>query len=402
MNIIFIHRSFPAQFRYIATALSIDSCNNVVFITEEERNEIQGINKILYKTKKRDLSASNPYSYMYQEAITQGEAVLEELVKLKQSGFKPDLIYGFSSWGGAMFVKDVFPDVPFLCYFEWYRNPEGADVGFDGNIPDEFQRAEIRCNNSHVLSQLESCDFGISPTRWQKAQFPTAYHDKIAVVHDGIDTGRCAPDKYAKFLIKENNLELSTNDEIITYGTRGMEPYRGFPEFMEAVEKLQKLRPNAHFVVAGQDIVCYGQPLNSGTYKELMLNKLDLDLNRLHFVGELSFVDFVRLLQVSSVHVYLTYPFVLSWSILNAMATGCTIVASDVEPVREVIQDGVNGLLVDHFDIDKLVEKIEYALSKKEEMLNIRENARNAVLSKYALENCLMQQLQLMMNLINK
>ena len=402
MNILFLHRSFPGQFRYLASALSLDPANTVVFITEDDKNQIEGIQKFVYTTDYSNAKKCDPYLYEYEDAVIQGQAAAGVAMNLKQQGFVPDIIVGFASWGSELFMKDIYPDVPLLTYFEWFGNPEGADVGFDGQVLTEDARANLRSNNFPLLASLNVCDAGMSPTHWQKKQFPKEYQDKIKVIHDGIDVGLYVPDDNTKFMVKDKNLELTAKDEVITYGTRGMEPYRGFPEFMQAVEKLLVARPNAHFVIAGDDNVHYGEQLKSGTYKELMLGKLKLDMSRVHFVGTLPFAEYAKLLQVSAAHVYLTYPFVLSWSILDAMSVGCCIVASDTAPVTEVIEDDYNGLLVDFFDVNQLAKKIEYALDNKEKMKEIRANARQTVIDKYSLEVTLPQQIQYIYSLLAK
>lgn len=406
MNILFLHRSFPAQFKYIAAELAKDPLNKVVFITNSETYEIEGIEKIIYKPE--ELGAKDPSSYLngFESAIAHGEAAAKEAILLQKKGFKPDIIYGHSGWGPTMFMKDVFPDVPLICYFEWFCNADGADTGFDGTEIDEYQRAGLRCANSQVLVDLYSCDAGISPTNWQKSQFPKEFQDKIKVIYDGIDTDFYKPDNDAKFFIEDKNIELSAKDEVITYGTRGMEPYRGFPQFMEAIEKVLKNRPNAHVVIAGEDVVCYRGRLEQGTYKELMLKKLNLDMDRVHFVGGLPYVEYVKLLQISTAHVYLTVPYVLSWSIMDAMSTGCCVVASNTKPVLEVAKDNYNSLLVDFYNIDKLAEKIEYALNSqtnnKDKMQEIRKNARKTIVDNYALKNLLPRHIDYIKSLICK
>lgn len=402
MIILFLHRSFPAQFKYIAYELAKDPSNTVFFITNSETFEIEGINKIVYKPK-TDFPI-DPYSYLngYESAIAHGQAAAEAALELKNKGVIPNIIYGHSGWGPTMFMKDIFPDVPLICYFEWFANAEGADTGFGGATIDEHQKAGLRCSNTPILIDLYSCDGGLSPTRWQQEQFPKEFHNKIKVLHDGVETDFYKPNIGAKFLIKDKNLELTTEDEVITYATRGMEPYRGFPQFMEAVEKLLKKRPNAHFVIAGEDKVFYRGKLPNKTYKELMLEELDIDLNRVHFVGPLSYADYAKLLQISSVHVYLTVPYVLSWSILDAMSTGCCIVASDTKPVQEVIIDNYNGLLADFYDINQIVEKIEYGLDNKQKMENIRNNARKTIIDNYALEKLLPQHIEYIRSFIKE
>lgn len=401
MNILFLHRTFPGQFKYIAPILAADPRNVVMFMTADGRFEAPGINKLVYEIKHENPNSYHQYLTEYETFLAHGKAAADIAIAMKKQGIKPDVIYGHS-WGPTMFMKDIFPDVPLITYFEWFCNADGAAIGFDGNIPNREYREKIRCNNAQVLLDLVSCDIGICPTQWQKQQFPEEFHDKIKVIHDGVDTDICKPDSNAKFLVADKNLELTVKDEVITYATRGMEPFRGFPEFMQAVEKLQKKRPNAHFIIGGQDAVYYGESLKKGTYKELMLKKLNLDMSKIHFVGALTFNDYVKLLQISSVHVYSTVPFILSWSILEAMAMECCIVASNTQPVLEVMKDNYNGLLFDFYNIDQLVEKVEYALDNQDKMKSIKTNARKTVVENYDLQKLLPQHLNLIYSLVCK
>lgn len=399
MNILFIHRSFPAQFKFLSAALAQNPNNLVLFITASEANEIPGVNKILYKPQRKIPSDIHPYLREYEEALIHGQAAADIAIGMKQRGIIPDIIYAHS-WGSALFMKDIFPDVPLLCYFEWFGKPENSVFDFGGNTLDFNKKSMIRTNNCRNLIDLYSCDGGVSPTHWQKEQFPKEFHDKIEVIHDGIETEFFKPDKDTKFSLPGKNIELTADDEVITYATRGMEPLRGFPQFMEAIAKLQKKRPKAHFVIAGSNLVYYGVGAEQGTYKEIMLNKLNLDMSRVHFVDVLPYTEYVKLLQISSAHIYLTYPYVLSWSILEAMACGCCVIASNTAPVIEVIKDKVNGLLVDFFNTNELVEKIEYALENKSEIEKIRQNARKTILDKYALKDLLPKHIEYMAKFI--
>lgn len=386
MNILFLHRNFPAQFRHIAGILAQDKNNKVVYITNRKDLQMEGVHKIVYNLKREVPKDCHDYLKFYEESIIHAQAAAEVAIQLKNQGFKPDIIYGHT-WGPTMFMKDIFPDVPLLCYFEWFYNAIGADIGFDGRSININDMAKARCKNSHLLVDLYTCDAGISPTQWQKNQFPKEFHHKIEVLHDGVDTDFFKPDSEAKLFITDKNIELTAKDEIITYATRGMEPYRGFPQFMEAAEKLLKKRPNAHVVIAGEDRVCYGPKLANGTFKELMLDKFDYDMSRIHFTGGLPYNEYLKLLQISSAHVYLSYPFVLSWSMLEAMAVGCCIVGSSTPPVMELMKDGHNGLLVDFYDVDSILERTEYVLDNQDKVLDIRQNARQLIVENYDLKD---------------
>lgn len=391
MKILFLHRNFPGQFKFLAMALAKDPANEVCFLTNNTATKTTAkINKIIYKLKRDVPKDCHKYLRFYEDAIIHGQSAAEILIQMKNQGYKPDIIYGHT-WGTTLFVKDIFPNVQLICYFEWFYNAEGADVGFDGKPVDIDTRAKLRCKNSHLLLDLVNCDYGISPTEWQKSQFPKEFQHKIRVIHEGIDTEICSPDENAEFKFKGK--VFTRKDEVLTYATRGMEEYRGFPEFMKAVEKLQKARPDLQVIIGGEDRVCYGRRLINDTFKQKMLRELDLDLTRIHFVGNLSYPEYIKLLQVSRCHVYLTYPFVLSWSLLEAMSVGCCVVASDTAPVKEVIQDSFNGILTDFYNIDLLAQKINSALEEPEKYSNIRISARETIIEKYELQKLLKEQI---------
>lgn len=400
MNILFLHRNFPAQFRHIVPAFANNPENNVVFITNNDTGIIKNVKKAVYKLKRTVPDNCHRYLRFMEESVIHAQATAEAAIAVKNTGFVPDIIYGHT-WGQTMYMKDVFPDVPLLCYFEWFYNINGADVGFDGIKPDIDDAAKLRTKNAHLLIDLYSCDYGISPTKFQASQFPKEFQNKIKILHDGVDTDFCCPDENATFTVKEKNLTLSANDEVVTYATRGMEAYRGFPEFMKAAERLLKKRPNLHIVIAGEDRVCYGSKLAGTTYKQLMLKNLDLDLNRLHFVGALPFYEYVNLLRISSAHVYLTYPFVCSWSMLDSMSCACPLIASNTAPVTEFVKDGENGLLFDFYDIDEQVTKIEFALDNKSLMKPVRENARRTIVENYALKDLLPEHIKYIKSIAN-
>ena len=233
---------------------------------------------------------------------------------------------------------------------------------------------------------------GYPPQKWQRQQFPKEFRAKIQVLHDGVDTDFFRPKPDAKLALPAIGLDLSQVNEIVTYVARGMEPYRGFPQFMKAVALIQQRRPKCHVVVVGEDRVAYGKTLPDGkTYKQLMLETLDLDLSRLHFTGLLPYSQYLQVLQASSAHIYLTRPFVLSWSMLEAMSVGCLIVGSDTAPVKEVIKEGNNGLLVDFFDPEAIAKRVDEVLNHPGDMAEIREKARLTIQQKYDLAKLLPQ-----------
>ncbi|HEY9637188.1 MAG TPA: glycosyltransferase family 4 protein [Coleofasciculaceae cyanobacterium] len=396
MRILFLHPNFPAQFRHLAVALAKNSNHQVVFGTTRKEGSLPGVYKALYAPSREAHPQTHHYVRPLENAVVQGQAVYRLAEQLKSQGFIPDVVYGHSGWGPTLFVKDIFPKAKLLCYFEWFYHAHGSDADFD---PTETltadDEARIRVKNAPILIDLYSCDRGLSPTTWQRQQFPEEYHSKITVCHDGIDTEFFQPHSGAKLVLPRLNLDLSQAQEFVTYVARGMEPYRGFPQFIEAVALLQQRRPHCHVVIVGENRVAYGKSLPDGkTYKDLMLEKVPLDLERVHFTGLLAYPEYLQVLQASSVHVYLTRPFVLSWSMLEALSAGCLVVASRTAPVTEVIQDGVNGLLVDFFSPQEIADRVEEVLDHPTHMATIRAKAREIIQGRYNMPQLLQQHLQ--------
>jgi len=267
-----------------------------------------------------------------------------------------------------------------------------------------LERAKVDLESTRqavMLNDLVHCDLGVSPTRWQKAQFPRLFHDKIAEIHDGVDTDYFAPERRRGLVLP--NLDLTGVGNIVTYVSRGMEPYRGFPQFIEALPEILKADPACHVVIVASERVCYGKPLPNGkTYKDVMLEKVPLDLTRVHFVGTLPYGEYKKVLQASAVHVYLTRPFVLSWSLLEALSCGGLVVASDTPPVREVIRDGVNGIMADFNSPSDIASKVIGALTYPSFTHPVREKARKTIEERYALKALLPRHLALIYRAASK
>jgi glycosyltransferase involved in cell wall biosynthesis len=401
MRILFLHPNFPAQFRHLAVALAKDASNQVVFGTARIEGSLPGVHKVLYQTSRTAHPQTHHYVKPLETAVLQGQAVYRLSEQLKAQGFIPDLVYGHSGWGPTLLIKDIFPQAELLCYFEWFYQAHGSDADFDPNDPiNADDEARIRLKNAPILIDLYSCDRGLAPTYWQQKQFPPEYHSKINVLHDGVDPEFFQPQPGSKLVLPRLNLDLRDVPEIVTYVARGMEPYRGFPQFMESVALLQQRRPKCHVIVVGENRVAYGKNLpNHQTYKDLMLSKLDLDLSRIHFTGLLPYSEYLKVLQSSTVHIYLTRPFVLSWSMLEALSTGCLVVASRTAPVTEVIEDGINGLLVNFFSPQEISDRVEEVLNNPTPMAAIRVKARETILERYNLAKLLPKHLQWIKNM---
>lgn len=399
MNILFLHKDFPVEFKHIAQEFAKDINNNVLFLTNNPKGQIPKVNKIVYNIDASGLKNCHNYLIEHEEALLHAQSVASLTKELKDSNCKLDAIYT-QAFGPGLFIKYMFPETPVIVQGEWYNRADGADILFDGRNLDIDFKTRLRCSNSCMLIDLYSCEACITPTHWQKQQFPKGFHEKIKVIPNGIDTEFFKPDANAKFTVKNKNIELSANNKVITYINKGLEPCNSFEQFIEAVSILLKKRLDIQVVIVGEDKVFYRPELFEENYKNRTLEKFEIDLNRVHFIDSLPEDEYLKLLQISSAHVYLTYPTALSDLLLEAMACGCCVVASNTQPVLEVIKNNENGLLVDFFKVNQLVEKIESAIGNKE-MLKIRENARKTILDKYSLEKALPQKIKFIEDLIN-
>lgn len=397
MKILFIHPNMPGQYRNLCRKAAEDPNNTVVFLTKPTKVEIPGVHKVEYQVSRNAMPTTHRYLIGSEKSVLQGQEVWRVCKKLQtEEGFTPDIVVAHPGWGDCLYLKDLWPNTPLLSYFEFYYRAYGADVGFDPADPiTDDDKARVRTKNITNLLNLEACDWGISPTQWQKSLHPQEYHHKITVLHDGVDTEACHPDPNVSVTLP-NGRQFKYGDEVVTYIARNFEPYRGLPTFMQAAEIIQKNRPNCHIIAIGAEGVSYGRHLPKGqTYLDIWKNKVKLDESRIHFTGTLSYQDMVRVLQLSMAHIYLTYPFVLSWSALESMATGCLMICSDTQPVREIIRDGYNGLLVDFFSPDDLARRVEEALDNQEKLKPLRQAARQTVLDRYELDKLLQLHMEL-------
>jgi glycosyltransferase involved in cell wall biosynthesis len=405
MRLLFVHQNFPGQYKHIAPLLAVEPGNRVVALCINASAPAAGVEIVRYAPTRGSTKDLHPWLGEIETKIIRGEAAARAAIKLREQGFTPDLICTNPGWGENLFLKEVWPDTPILCLFEFYYHAKGADVGFDPEYPDTgFETAcKLRMKNTHLLLSLDSMDWGLSPTEWQCSQLPALYRPRISVIHDGIDTRAVAPNPEAFIRLESLNLTLRPGDPVVTFVNRNMEPYRGFHSFMRAVPLIQQRCPNARIFIVGGDDVSYGSRLPDGqTYKQKYLAEVGgkIDLSRVHFVGRIAYGVFLSLLQVSAVHVYLTYPFVLSWSMLEAMSAECLVVGSMTPPVEEVIEDGVNGVLVDFFSPEAIAEAVRRGLERPEDFRELRRRARQTVIERYDLETqCLPRQLELIRRL---
>lgn len=395
MKVLFIHQNFPGQFLHLAPELAKRG-HQCLALTDAKNNRASAIPVLRYKHDTPEVDpAATRLGRNYTLMSDRGVSVARAARQLRdERGYTPDVIFGHSGWGETLFLKEVWPTAKLIVYAEFYYKGVGADVGFDPEFStagfDQVMIAQGR--TAHLGQALLHADAGVAPTEWQASTYPAPLRRMISVIHDGVDTDALAPDPAARFALPDGRV-LHAGDEVLTFVNRNLEPYRGYHIFLRALPAVLKARPEAQVVIVGGDEVSYGvAPKGEKGWKERILAEVrdQLDLSRVHFMGKVPYASFRALLHVSRVHAYLTYPFVLSWSMIEAMAAGCHIVASDTAPVTEAITDGQNGTLVNFFDVAAWSEKLTEALANPARFQPLRDAARQTALARYDLRrHCL-------------
>jgi len=409
-KILFIHQNFPGQFKHLAPALQRQGYEVKALCLQSQQTSAAaaGIPLQTWTPQRGTTTTAHPWAHDYETKLIRGECVAEQAERLQKQGWQPDLIIGHPGWGEMLFLSQIWPQIPQLHFLEFFYRASGFDVGFDPEFSAQnnwTDQARVHSKSAAALLGLNEMAAGLSPTRFQASTYPAWCQDRISVIHDGIDTSLIKPNPAASLdLSGSKTLRLNGADSVLTFVNRNLEPYRGYHRFMRALPEIQRHCPNLVTLIVGGEGVSYGAaaPQNC-SWKQIYFEEVAGQLNheRVFFLGNVSYGVYRSLLQISSCHVYFTYPFVLGWSCLEAMAAECLVVGSDTLPVREAIQHGHNGLLVDFFDQDALVSAVVGAIQHPEKHRSLRQNARRSVIERYDLINhCLPAQQQLVRGLL--
>ena len=400
MRVLILHQNFPGQYRHLVRAL-LRRGDQVQAIGAPHAPGLEGVELFRYRLPApAAVPKAHPWASDFQTKVIRAEAVLALLRERRDSLVKPDLILGHPGWGEVLAIKDHWPDVPVLHQLEFVYRLVGGDADFDPEFPlPDADRTRLRLRRAHQLLAFHDLDWALAPTAWQASTAPPEFADRVSVIHEGIDTAAIAPRSGSTVRLDQRQITFRPGDELVSFVARNLEPYRGFHTFLRSLPLLQRLRPQAHVILVGGDGVSYGQPPASGqSWRQVLLGELagQLDLSRIHFVGMVPHGVLHDLFRVCGCHVYLTYPFVLSWSLLEAMACGAVVIGSATPPVAEVIQHGHNGLLVDFFSPEALAEQMAAVLADGAGHRELGLGARRTVQERFDLESvCLPLQLEL-------
>ncbi|WP_127106650.1 glycosyltransferase [Pararhodobacter zhoushanensis] len=391
MKILFVHQNFPGQFLHLAPAL-MERGHDVVALTDESNARKSTITTYRYrKPDGRPDSKISQLGTTYTEMTNRAYRVARAARVLRdQHGYVPDVIFGHGGWGETLFLREIWPQARLIVYAELYYAPRGLDVGFDPEFAskDEDKALSVVARQGHQALMMAQCDAALAPTEFQADTFPACFRDKITIIHDGVDTDRLFPDPTARVTLP-SGVSFQAGDELLTFINRNLEPYRGYHSFVRALPEVMRARPNAQVVIIGGDDVSYGaRPGGGRTWKDIFLDEVRdrIDLTRVHFTGKVPYATFTGLMQCTRAHCYLTVPFVLSWSMLEAMSAGALVVGSRTAPVEELIEDGVNGLLVDFFDTREIAETLIDCLASPSDFTDMRRAARAHIVNNYDLK----------------
>lgn len=401
MKVLFFHPNYPGQFGPIAHALARSGQNQVRFVATTGPASIPQIQRINYKPGGGATASTHYCSRTFENTIWHSHAVFNAMKAVPD--FQPDLIVGHSGFGSTLFLRELYR-CPIINYFEYFYRTTGSDLDFRPEHPvAEIDRLRARARNATILLDLENCDVGYCPTQFQHDRFPAMFHDKLRTIFDGVDVDFWKPQprtprQAGQFVVPENV-------KVVTYVARGLESMRGFDIFMRFAKRLYQRCADVYFIVVGEDRICYGgdeKRTGSKSFKQWVLSQDNYDLSRFAFLGAIPPEVLARLFSITDLHVYLTVPFVLSWSLFNALACGTTVLASDTAPVREIVTHEVNGLLVDFFDVEKMADSAERVLREPAQFQPLGVAGRQLVSERYSTEVCLPRLLQLFEQTMHK
>ena len=385
-SVLFVHNGRPGRFAPLARALKNRGWNGAL-INRADGLPLDGFSTIQWKFRAPSPKSAFVLVRPAEDNLRVGRAAAEAARQLRSDGFSPDIIIGHPGWGEMLFLDEIFPTVPQIQIGELYYRTLNSDVDFDPEFAATFDMKVLaRAKNLGLAASYLNATRIVCPTRFQADTLPEVLQPRISIIHEGIDTS-VARRRSEVVLRVTKRVALDGSVPVITFINRHFEPMRGFHVFMRALPRLLRELPTAHVLLIGSDARSgYGPAAGGGrTWKEVMLDEIGdrIDPARVHFVGVLAYDKLIDVLSASTAHVYMTYPFVLSWSLLDAMACECVVIGSDTAPVREVVDHRQNGLLVDFFNPTALADAVIDVCRRPAEYAGLRVAARKSVIDRF-------------------
>jgi glycosyltransferase involved in cell wall biosynthesis len=388
-GVLFIHNNFPGQFRSLATTLVARGVRCAA-IGSATSSGVLGVGIGRYALDRGTTPGIFPYAVRAEADLIRGANALRMAHALKAQGFEPQVIVGHPGWGETVFLDEVWPDAKQVLFSEFFYRAHGLDVNFDPefHIDTEEERLRVHAKNAVMALSLTAADTIVAPTAFQASALPAMFQPFVRVIHEGVDVDAIQPGPAAPFPLPDGRV-IPPGTPVITYANNHMEPLRGLHIFARALPRLMDEVPDAQVLIFGQESARpYGaSPPGGGTWRDLFFRDLPLDASRLHFMGKAPHEQLLAAFRLSAAHVYYTYPFVLSWSLVEAMASGCYVIGSDTAPLRDAIEDGVNGRLLPFFDPGALSQALIEACRQPQGFGDLRAAARATAVARFSSRN---------------
>ena len=385
-GVLFVHNNFPAQFRDLVNVLRARGVPCAA-IGGPNAPGIDGMAMGRYGMQRGSTPGILPLAVRAEADLIRAEGALRVARALKERGFDPAVIVGHSGWGETILLEEAFPDAKVVLYPEFFYRGRGLDIDFDSEFLPTTDEAILlgKAKNATLALALTDADAIVSPTEFQGSLLPPVFQPLVRVIHEGIDVDQIRPEAAAPFVVSDE-LTIQPGAPVITHINNQLEPLRGLHIFARALPRLMAEVPDAQILIFGQTHKrpYGGSPTDGRSWREVCFDGVEVDPARLHFLGKTSHDRMLQALRLSTAHVYYTYPFVLSWSLVEAMASGCYVIASDTPPLHDAIEDGVNGRLLPFFDVEALSEAMIAACRDPQASAPLRAAARETAVAKFS------------------
>lgn len=377
-GVLFVHNNFPGQFGDLAQQLMARGVPCLA-IGQHHARGLSGVKIARYNLPRGSTPGIFPLATRAEADLIRARGAFDAAMALKGEGWNPAVVIGHPGWGEMTFLAEVFPEAKKIAFAEYYYHGRGYDVGFDTEFQPHDQEAILRADakNGMMAVAYAEADAIVAPTAFQAGSLPPRLREATRVIHEGVDVEAIRPGPAAPFTLDDGRV-IAPGVPVITHVNNHMEPMRGLHILARALPRLLREIPDAQVILIGDpNRKPYGAAAPEGmTWRDVCFQGVDYDPARVHFLGRVPHERMLAALRLGVAHVYYTYPFVLSWSLSEAMASGCYVIGSDTPPVRDAVKDGVNGKLLPFFDVDALSEAMIAACRRPEASQPLRAAAR--------------------------